>query len=138
MRPAYASSTPLCLKQAAQVAHQLRLQAIQPSSLDLTHLHEQAIQLLSESLLCCQARGLNNNIDKQLRCEQAAMPCTLAMLADDALERILQRLALRDFASLAACSKDLRALVASQPESVWKLAAAGDPGALGQLNAGRL
>ena len=54
----------------------------------------------------------------------------LQALTSDAWEGILQRLHLRDLASLAACSKGLKDLVDSQPESVWQAAATHDPGNL--------
>ena len=57
----------------------------------------------------------------------------LQALTSDAWEGILQRLDLRDLASLAACSKGLKHLVDSQAESVWQAAAAHDAGK-GTLN----
>ena len=52
----------------------------------------------------------------------------LDSLTDDAWQSVHQRLPLKAFASLAACSKASKALVDSMPQTVWQAAAAQDPG----------
>ena len=56
-------------------------------------------------------------------------PSLVDKLSADAWQLVLELLPLRSLASLAACSKALHALVAKQPEAVWKAAAAHDSGA---------
>ena len=51
----------------------------------------------------------------------------LLQLPDQAQEAMLRCLHLRDLASLAACSRALRNLLARQPEAVWRAAAESDP-----------
>ena len=51
----------------------------------------------------------------------------LDLLTDTALEGVFFCLQLQDLASLSATSRALRALVAQQPDSVWRAVAASDP-----------
>ena len=52
---------------------------------------------------------------------------SLELLPDLAQETLLSCLGLKDLAALGACSRALRALLARQPEAVWKAAAESDP-----------
>ena len=88
----------------------------------------QALFLVRRSAQATSYAALDASLNTEHWKQGSAMAGVLQALTSDAWEGMLQRLYLRDLASLAACSRALKHLVDSQPESVWQAAASQDPG----------